>query len=100
MGLLHSDPHTSPTCVVSAFVAPELAQDHSADIGCLSQPQELRGFKRQLPSLQESDTGNRSWETPALVEREDAETTNEDAVLWRNETLPGSGPAETLEDDR
>ncbi|KAJ1170500.1 hypothetical protein NDU88_002375 [Pleurodeles waltl] len=76
------------------------AQDHSADIGCRSQPQELKGFKRLLPFLQESDTGNRSWETSELVEREGAETTNEDAASWRNETLPGSGPAETLENDR
>ncbi|KAJ1172129.1 hypothetical protein NDU88_003979 [Pleurodeles waltl] len=44
-------------------------------------------------------TGNRSWETPELVEREDAETTNEDAASWKNETLPGSGLAGTLEDD-
>ncbi|KAJ1162228.1 hypothetical protein NDU88_002697 [Pleurodeles waltl] len=54
-------------------------------------------FKSQY---EERDTGNRSWETPELVEREDAETTKEDAASWRNKTLPGSGPAETLEDDR
>ncbi|KAJ1206414.1 hypothetical protein NDU88_001819 [Pleurodeles waltl] len=99
-GSFPSDPHTSPTCADSALVALELAQDHSADIGCRSQPRELTGFKRLLPSLQERDTGNRSWETPELMEREDAETTNEDAASWRNKTLPGSGPAETLEDDR
>ncbi|KAJ1151362.1 hypothetical protein NDU88_004144 [Pleurodeles waltl] len=99
-GSFHSDPHISSTCADSAFVALELAQDHSADIGCRSQLRELTGFKRLLPSLQERDTGNRSWETPELVEREVAETTKEDTASWRNKTLPGSGPAETLEDDR
>ncbi|KAJ1170722.1 hypothetical protein NDU88_002595 [Pleurodeles waltl] len=99
-GSLHSDPHSSRTCAYSAFVSLELAQDHSAGIGCLTTPRELRGFKRQLTSLQEGGAGNRSWEAPEFVEGKDAETTNEDAASWRNGTLPESGPPETLEDGR
>ncbi|KAJ1105144.1 hypothetical protein NDU88_002552 [Pleurodeles waltl] len=99
-GSLHSDPHSSQTCADSAFVAPELAQDHSAGIGCLTPPRELRGVKRQLTSLQEESAGNRSWEAPEFVEGKDAETTNEDAASWRNGTPPESGPPETLEDGR
>ncbi|KAJ1216553.1 hypothetical protein NDU88_004154 [Pleurodeles waltl] len=99
-GSFQSDPHSSRTCADSAFVAPELAQDHRAGIGCLTPPRELRGFKRQLPSLPGDDAGNRSWETPEVVDTKDAETTKEAAASWRNGPPPESEPPETLEDGR
>ncbi|KAJ1112966.1 hypothetical protein NDU88_001226 [Pleurodeles waltl] len=99
-GSLHSDPHSSRTCADSAVVSPELAQDHSAGIGCRTPPRELREFKRQLTSLRGESAGNRSWEAPEFMEGKDGETTNEDAASWRNGTLPESGPPETLEDGR
>ncbi|KAJ1090104.1 hypothetical protein NDU88_003242 [Pleurodeles waltl] len=87
-GSFRSDPHFPRTCTDSTFVAPEVTQDNSAGIGCLTTPRDLSGFKRRLPPLAGERARNRSWEAPKVLDTEE-QTTEEDAETRKEEAALG-----------